>query len=198
MELVQQSVLESKTVVATLATEETATVERSEPSYAEPSELVQQSGLESKTIVTLATEETATVEPSELSRAGPVSELVEQFGLESKTVVATLATEETTTSEPSEPSHAGRALELVKQSGLESNALFATFASEPIGTIEYGFDGSVVSFQDTQEQALKMFNIALRKPISLDLLLAELQTISKGATNRKGKRSKSRFRALHL
>ena len=90
---------------------------------------------------------------------------------------------------PSEHSHVGRALELVKQSGLNSNTLFATFVNEALatGTIEYGFDGSVASFQETTEQAFKMFNIALSKPIKLDLLLKELQTISEGATNRKGK-----------
>ena len=99
----------------------------------------------------------------------------------------------------SEHSHAGRALELVKQSGLKSNTLFATFASEPTGTIEYGFDGSVVSFQDTQEQALKMFNIALCNPVRLDLLLEEpLQIISVGAASRTGKVSKRGFRSLFL
>ena len=87
----------------------------------------------------------------------------------------------------SESSHAGRALELVKQSGLKSNAVFATFASEATGAVEYGFDGSVASFQETRGQALKMFDIALRNPISFDLLLEELQTMSEGATNRKGK-----------
>ena len=86
----------------------------------------------------------------------------------------------------SEPSHAGRALELVKQSGLKSHALFATSASEATGAVEYGFDGSVASFQETREQALKMFDIALRNPISLDLL-EKLQTMSEGATNRTGK-----------
>ena len=88
---------------------------------------------------------------------------------------------------PSEHSHTGRALELVKQSGLSSNALFATFVNKATGTIEYGFDGSVASFQETTEQALKMFDIALSKPVKLDLLLKELQTILEGATNRKGK-----------
>jgi hypothetical protein len=81
----------------------------------------------------------------------------------------------------------GRALELVKQSRLKSNALFATFASEATGTAKYGFDGSVASFQESSGQALKMFNNALRNPVRLDLLLEELQTISEGATNRKGK-----------
>ena len=99
---------------------------------------------------------------------------------------------------PSEHSYAGRALEFVKKSRLKSNILFATFASEATGTIEYGFEGSVVSFQETCEQALKMFDIALGNPVRLDLLLEELQTISEGVTNRKGKESKSRFRSLYL
>ena len=90
-------------------------------------------------------------------------------------------------------SQAGRALELVKQSGLKSKTLFATFASEATGTIGYDFDGSVASFQETSEQASKMFDIALRNPVTLDLLLAELQTISEGVINRKGKGSKSWF-----
>ena len=183
LELVEQSRLKSKTLFATFASKATGTVERSERSYAGPAlELVQQSGLVSKPVVaTLANEETATVERSERSYAGPASGLVQQFGLESKTII-TLATE-------------GRALELVEQSGLESNAIFATFASDPI---EYGFDGSVVSFQDTQEQALKMFHIALCNPVSLDFLLEELQIISVGATSRTGKVSKRGFRSLFL
>jgi hypothetical protein len=89
---------------------------------------------------------------------------------------------------PSEPSHTGRALELVKQSRLESNTLFATFASEATDTAGYGFDGSVVSFQETSpRQALEMFDIALGNPVRLDLLLEELQTISERAINGKGK-----------
>lgn len=90
----------------------------------------------------------------------------------------------------------GRALELVKQSGLQSNILFASFASEATGTVKYGFDGSVASPQETSEQALEMFDIALGKPVKLDLLLEELRTISEVATNGKGKGSKSRSRAL--
>ena len=90
--------------------------------------------------------------------------------------------------------NAGRALELVKQSRLKSNALFATFASEATGTVEYGFDGSVASFQETSGQASKMFDIALLNPVRLDLLLEELQTISEGAINRKGKGLRSWFR----
>ena len=71
-ELVQRSGLESKTVLI-LATEETATVERSEPSRVGPAlQLVQQSVLESKTVVaTLATQEAATVERSEPPMQGP-------------------------------------------------------------------------------------------------------------------------------
>ena len=84
-------------------------------------------------------------------------------------------------------SHAGPALDLVKQSGLKSHTLFATFANEATGTVEYGFDGSVYSFQETREQALEMFDIVLRNPVSRDLLLKELQTISEGGTNKKGK-----------
>ena len=76
--------------------------------------------------------------------------------------------------------HAGRALELVEQSRLKSNTLFATFVSEATDTPEYRFDGSVASFQENREQALKMFGIALGKPVKLDLLLEELQTISEG------------------
>ena len=92
---------------------------------------------------------------------------------------------------PSEPSHAGRrALKLVKQTGLKSNALFATFASEATATAEN--DGLV--FQETSAQALQMFDIVFRNPVSLDLLLKELQTISEGATNRKEKGSKSWLR----
>ena len=83
------------------------------------------------------------------------------------------------------PSHAGRALEAVKQSRLKSNILFVTFASEATGTVEYGFDRSVASFQETGGQALKMFDIALRNPVGLDLL-EELQNIE-GATNGRGK-----------
>ena len=82
-----------------------------------------------------------------------------------------------------EHSLAGRALELVKQSKLNSNTLFATFASGETGTLEYGFDGSVASFQETSEQALKMFDIALCNRVRLDILLEEQQTISEGATN---------------
>ena len=89
---------------------------------------------------------------------------------------------------PSEPSHA--VLELVKQSRLKSNALFATFASEATATAEN--DGLV--FQETSAQALQMFDIVIRNPVSLDLLLKELQTISEGATNRKEKGSKSLLR----
>lgn len=82
--------------------------------------------------------------------------------------------------------HAWRASELVKQSGLKSIILFATFAGEATGTVKYGFDDSVASFQETGGQALKMFDIALRNPVGLDLLLEELQNIE-GATNGKGK-----------
>ena len=87
----------------------------------------------------------------------------------------------------SSPSHAGHMLELVKhwQSGLKSNTLFATFASETTGTAKYGFDGSVASFQETRGQASNMFDIALRKPVGLDLLLKQLQIILEGATNKK-------------
>ena len=101
---------------------------------------------------------------------------------------------------PFEPSHAGHALKLVDQSKLKSNALFATFASEPTDTIEYDFDGSVASFQETSGQALKMFDIVLRNPIRLDFLLEELQIISGGATSRKGKGLKGllRSRKRHL
>ena len=84
------------------------------------------------------------------------------------------------------PSHAGRALEAVKQSRLKSNILFVTFASKATGTVEYDFDRSVASFQETGGQALKMFDIALRNPVGLDLLLEELQNIE-GATNGRGK-----------
>ena len=82
---------------------------------------------------------------------------------------------------PSESSHAGRVLKLVKQSKLQSNILFATFASEAMGTVQYGFNSSVASFQGTRGHALEMFNIALRKPVGLGLLLEELRIISKGA-----------------
>ena len=82
---------------------------------------------------------------------------------------------------PSKPSRPGRALKLLERSGLKDNALFATFASEATGTVQYGFNSS---FQKTGEQALEMFDTALGKPVELDLLLKELQTISKGA--RKG------------
>ena len=82
---------------------------------------------------------------------------------------------------PSPFSHAGHALRLLKKSKLESNVLFATFASEAPGTVEYGFDGSVASFQETSEQALQMFDTSLSKPVRLGLLLEEVQTISKGA-----------------
>ena len=75
---------------------------------------------------------------------------------------------------------------LLKQSRLKSNALFATFASEATGTVKDGFDDSLV-FQETSGQALKMFDIVLRNPVSRDLLLEELQTISEGGTNKKGK-----------
>ena len=97
---------------------------------------------------------------------------------------------------PSEPSHAGRTFELVKQSRLKSNALFATFASEATGTIRYDLDGSVASFQKTSEQALELFDCALDKPVSLESLLEELQAISDGGTNRKGKGSKGRLGRL--
>lgn len=185
LELDQQSALESKTVVATLATEEPATIEGSETSHTGPaSESVQQSALESETVVaTLSAEETAAVERYEPSHAGPAA----SDSVESGTVVATLATGETATVERSELSDAGPALELVKQSGLKSNAILATSASEATGAVEYGFDGSVASFQETTEQALEMFNIALHNPVSLNLLLDELQNISEGVTNRKGK-----------
>ena len=79
-----------------------------------------------------------------------------------------------------------QALELVEQSGLKSKTLFATFASKSKVTVKYGFDAPVASFQKTRGQALKMFDIALRNPVTLDLLLEELQTISEGAPNRKG------------
>ena len=82
---------------------------------------------------------------------------------------------------PSESSHAGRALKLVKESTLKYNILFATFASQATGAAKYGFDSSVASFQETSEQALKMLDIALSKPIRLEVLLEELQTISEGA-----------------
>ena len=75
------------------------------------------------------------------------------------------------------------ALELVKQSRLKSNTLYATFASDATGTVKYGFDSSVASFQETSGQALKMFDIALGEPVRLDLLLEELQTFSEGAFN---------------
>ena len=84
---------------------------------------------------------------------------------------------------PSESSHTGRALKLVEQSRLKSNILFATFTSEVPGTVEYGFDGSVASFQETSEQAFKMLDIALENPVRLHLLLEELQTISEGGFN---------------
>ena len=84
---------------------------------------------------------------------------------------------------PSGPSHA-RTLKLLKQSELKFNALFATFAGEATGTVEDGFDDSLV-FQETSGQALKMFDIVLRNPVSRDLLLKELQTISEGVINRK-------------
>ena len=82
-------------------------------------------------------------------------------------------------------------MELVQHSELKSNTLFATFASGATATVEYGFNGSVASFQDTKEQASKMLDIALRNPVGLDALLEELQTISEA---RKGKGSKSWFR----
>ena len=75
------------------------------------------------------------------------------------------------------------ALELVKQSRLKSNTLYATFASDATGTVKYGFDSSVASFQETSGQSLKMFDIALGEPVRLDLLLEELQTFSEGAFN---------------
>ena len=79
--------------------------------------------------------------------------------------------------------HAWRASELVKQSGLKSNILFATFAGEATGTVKYGFDGSVASFQETSRHAQEMFDIALRRPVRLGLLLKEVQTISEGVFN---------------
>ena len=82
---------------------------------------------------------------------------------------------------PSASSHAGRILKLVKQSRLQSNILFATFASEAMGTVKYGFDSTVASFQETSGHAREMFDIALRKPVEVGFLLEELQTISKGA-----------------
>ena len=83
--------------------------------------------------------------------------------------------------------------ELIEQSRLKSSALLATFAREATGAVEYGFDGSVASFQETSEQVLEMFDIALRNPVSLDLLLEKLRTISEGVTNKKGKGLKSWF-----
>ena len=86
------------------------------------------------------------------------------------------------------------ALELVKQSRLKSNTVYATFASDATGTVKYGFDSSVsASFQETTGQALKMFDIALGKPVGLDFLLEELRTISEGAFNRRGMRSTALF-----
>ena len=85
--------------------------------------------------------------------------------------------------DPSPFSHAGHALRLLKKSKLESNILFATFASEATGTVKYGFDSSVASFQETSGQALKMFDIALGKPVRLGFLLEELQTIPEEAFN---------------
>jgi len=82
--------------------------------------------------------------------------------------------------------HAGRASQLVEQSGFKFSALFATFASEATHS-EYGFDGSVASFQETTGHTSKMFDIALRNPVSLDRLLEGLQAISEWATNRKRK-----------
>ena len=78
-----------------------------------------------------------------------------------------------------------RALGLVKQSRLKSHTLFATFASEPTGAVQYGFNGGVAFFQETREQALEMFDIALCNPVRLDLLLEELAIISKGAVVRR-------------
>ena len=89
----------------------------------------------------------------------------------------------------SEPPHGA----CVKQFGLKSNTLFATFAGEALGAVEYDFNGSVASFQETKEQALKMFDIALSKPVGLDKLLEEQQTISEGATNREQKALKSQL-----
>jgi len=90
-----------------------------------------------------------------------------------------------------EPFRAGRASKLVEQSGFKFSALFATFASEATGTVhsQYDFDGSVASFQETTGQTSKMFDIALRNPVSLDRLLEGLQAISEcqWATNRKRK-----------
>ena len=82
---------------------------------------------------------------------------------------------------PSESSHAGRALKSIKQSELHSNILFGTFASQATGTAKYGFDSSVASFQETSRHAQEMFDIALRKPVEVGLLLKELQIISEEA-----------------
>ena len=60
------------------------------------------------------------------------------------------------------------------------SSLYATFASDATGTVKYGFDSSVASFQETSGQSLKMFDIALGEPVRLDLLLEELQTFSEG------------------
>ena len=73
------------------------------------------------------------------------------------------------------------ALELVKQSGLKSNTLYASFVSDATGTVKYGFDSSVASFQETSGHAREMFDTALGKPVRLHLLLEKLQTISEGA-----------------
>ena len=87
----------------------------------------------------------------------------------------------------------GRAVKLLKKSRLRSNILFATFASEATSTVEYDFDGDVASFQETNEQALEMFDIALRNALSLDLLLEKLPSISEGSINSKGMGFKSFF-----
>ena len=50
-----------------------------------------------------------------------------------------------------------------------------------MGTVKYGFDSSVASFQETSGHAQEMFDIALREPVGLGRLLKELQIISKGA-----------------
>ena len=92
----------------------------------------------------------------------------------------------------SEPSYVVHALELVKQSGLKSCTLFASFVSEQTGQVGFGFDGSSSS-QETGKRALGMFDSALNKPVSLELLLEELQTISEGAANRKGLGLKGQF-----
>ena len=69
------------------------------------------------------------------------------------------------------------------QSRLQSNTLYANFASDATGTVKYGFDSSVASFQETSGHAREMFDIALGKPVILGLLLKEVQAFLEGAFN---------------